>query len=83
MIQFKSSPYNIKNTEAKIPDHETKLLNLIEEGIKNKILKIYLQNTFLSFFHLITYLQLNILSRQKPKKEKYFLKNFDGIQYTN
>ena len=76
MIQFKSSPYNIKNTEAKIPDHEKKLLNLIEDGIKNKILKIYLSNTFLSFFQLTLYLLLNTLSRQRPKKEKYFLRHF-------
>jgi hypothetical protein len=77
MIQFKSSPYNIKNTNVKIPDHEKKLLNLIEDGIKNKILKDLPSKYISGFFSAhVVYLQLNILFRQRPKKEKYFLRPF-------
>jgi AcrR family transcriptional regulator len=84
MIQFKSSPYNIKNTEAKIPDHEKRLLKLIEEGIKNKILKDLPPKYISKFFsdHVIFTVEYIILTKTKERKI-FFETFFDGIKYKN
>ena len=84
MIQFKSSPYNIKNTEAKIPDHEKKLLNLIEDGIKNKILKDLPPKYISKFFSAHFIFTVEYIIQTKTKERKLFFETFfDGIKYTN
>jgi AcrR family transcriptional regulator len=83
MIQFKSSPYNI-NTEDKIPDHEKKLLNLIEEGIKNKILKDLPPKYISGFFSSHYIFTVEYIIQTKTKERKIFFETFfDGIKYTN
>ncbi|MFY9638833.1 MAG: TetR/AcrR family transcriptional regulator [Methanobacterium sp.] len=85
MIQFKSSPYNnIKNTENKIPDHEKKLLNLIEEGIKNKTLKDLPPKYISKFFSAHVTFTVEYIIQTKTKERKIFFETFfDGIKYTN
>ena len=84
MIQFKSSPYNIKNAEAKIPDHEKKLLNLIENGIKNKILKDLPPKYISDFFSAHYIFTVEYIIQTKTKERKIFFETFfDGIKYTN
>ena len=84
MIQFKSSPYNTRNTETKLPDHEQKLLNLIEDGIKNKILKDlspkYISRFFTSHF---TFTVEYILLTKTTERKIFFDTFFDGIKYKN
>ena len=84
MIQFKSSPYNNKNTESKLPDHEKKLLNLIDDGIKNKILKDlppkYISRFFSAHF---TFTVEYILQTGTQERKIFFETFFDGIKYTN
>jgi len=84
MIQFKSSPYNTKNTESKLPDHEKKLLNLIEDGIKNKILKDlppkYISRFFSAHF---TFTVEYILQTGTQERKIFFETFFDGIKYIN
>ena len=84
MIQFKSSPYNIKNTNIKIPDHERKLLNLIEDGIKNKILKDLPPKYISGFFSSHYIFTVEYIIQTKTKERKIFFETFfDGIKYTN
>ena len=84
MIQFKSSPYNIKNTEVKIPDHEKKLLNLIEDGIKNKIFKDLPPKYISKFFSAHFNFTVEYIIQIKTKERKIFFETFfDGIKYTN
>ena len=84
MIQFKSSPYNIKNTDIKIPDHEKKLLNLIEEGIKNKILKDLPPKYISRFFSSHYIFTVEYIIQTKTNERKIFFETFfDGIKYTN
>jgi AcrR family transcriptional regulator len=84
MIQFKSSPYNTNNTESKLPDHEKKLLNLIEDGIKNKILKDlppkYISRFFSAHF---TFTVEYILQTGTQERKIFFETFFDGIKYIN
>ncbi len=84
MIQFKSSPYNIKNTEAKIPDHENRLLKLIEDGVKNKILKDLPPKYISKFFSSHVNFNVEYIIQTKTKERKTFFKTFfDGIKYTD
>ena len=84
MIQFKSSPYNIKNTNVKIPDHEKKLLNLIEDGINNKILKDLPPKYISDFFSAHYIFTVEYIIQTKTKERKIFFETFfDGIKYTN
>ena len=84
MTQFKSSPYNIKNPKLKIPDHEKKLLNLIEEGIKNKILKDLPPKYISRFFSAHVTFTVEYIIQTKTKERKIFFETFfDGIKYTN
>lgn len=83
MIQFKSSPYHIKNTKLKIPDHEKKLLNLIENGIKNKILKDLPPKYIFRFFSAHVTFTVEYIIQTKTKERKIFFETFfDGIEYT-
>ncbi|MGB7968507.1 MAG: TetR/AcrR family transcriptional regulator [Methanobacterium sp.] len=84
MLQFKSSPYNIKNTNLKIPDHEKKLLNFIEDGIKNKILKDLPPKYISGFFSAHVGFTVEHIIKTKTKERKIFFETFfDGIKYTN
>ena len=84
MIQFKSSPYNIKNTEVKIPDHEKKLLNLIEDGIKNKILKDLPPKYIYDFFSAHYIFTVEYIIKTETRERKIFFETFfDGIKYPN
>ena len=84
MIQFKSSPYNIKNTKLKIPDYEKKLLNLIEDGIKNKILKDLPPKYISRFFSAHVTFTVEYIIQTNTKERKIFFETFfDGIKYTN
>jgi AcrR family transcriptional regulator len=84
MIQFKSSPYNIKNTESKIPDHEKNLLNLIKDGIKNKILKDLPPKYISRFFSAhVTFTVEYIIYTKTIERKIFFETFFDGIKYTN
>ena len=83
MIQFKSSPYTIKNAETKIPGHEIKLLNLIEDGIKNKILKDLPPKYISKFFSAHFIFTVEYIIQTKTKERKIFFETFfDGIKYT-
>ena len=82
LIQFKSSPYNTENTKLKIPDHGKKLVNLLEDGIKNKILKdlppIYISEFFSAHF-IFT---VEYIIQTKTKERKIFFETFfNGIKY--
>ena len=80
MIQFKSSPYNI-NTD-KIPDHEKKLLNLIEDGIKNKILRDLPPKYISGFFSAHYIFTVEYIIKTKTKERKIFFETFyNGIKY--
>ncbi|MEL7669552.1 helix-turn-helix domain-containing protein [Methanobacterium sp.] len=83
MIQFKSSPYNNKkNTKLKIPDHEKKLLNLIEDGIKNKTLKDLPPKYISKFFSAHVTFTVEYIIQTKTKERKIFFETFfDGIKY--
>jgi Transcriptional regulator len=82
MIQFKSSPYDIENTKLKIPDHEKKLLNLIEDGIKNKILKDLTPKYISRFFSAHVTFTVEYIVQTKTKERKIFFETFfDGIKY--
>ena len=84
MIQFKSSPYNIKNTNAEIQDHEKKLLNLIEDGIKNKILKDLPPKYIYDFFSAHYIFTVEYIIKTETRERKIFFETFfDGIKYTN
>jgi AcrR family transcriptional regulator len=84
MIQFKSSPYNIEVNEAKIPDHEKKLLNLIKDGIKNKILKDLPPKYISKFFSAHFVFTVEYIIQTKTKERKIFFETFfNGIKYTN
>lgn len=80
--QFKSSPYNINDPKLSIPDHKKKLLNLIEDGIKNKILKDlppkYISKLFSS--HVTSTVEYIIQTETKERKI-YFETFYDGIKY--
>lgn len=83
MIQFKSSPYDIENTKLKIPDHEKKLLNLIENGIQNKILKDLPPKYISRFFSAHVSFIVEYIIQTKTKERKIFFETFfDGIKYT-
>ena len=82
MIQFKSSPYNNKNIRLKIPDHEKKLLNLIEDGIKNKILKDLPPKYISRFFSAHVTFTVEYINQTKTKERKIFFETFfDGTKY--
>lgn len=84
MIQFKSSPYNIKNPKLKIPDHEKKLLDLIEEGIKNKTLKDLPPKYISKFFSAHVAFIVDYIIQTKTMERKIFFETFfDGIKYTD
>ena len=84
MIQFKSSPYNIKNDNVKIPDHEKRLLNLIEDGIKNRILKDLPPKYISGFFSSHYIFTVEYIIQTMTKERKIFFETFfDGIKYTN
>ena len=84
MIQFKSSPYNIKNPKIKIPDHEQKLLNLIEKGIKDKILKNLPPKYISGFFSNHVTMTVEYIIQTETKERKIFFETFfDGIKYTD
>jgi AcrR family transcriptional regulator len=84
MIQFKSSPYNIKIKQAKIQDHEKKLLNLIEDGIKNKILKDLPPKYISDFFSAHYIFTVEYIIKTETRERKIFFETFfDGIKYTN
>lgn len=84
LIQFKSSPYNINNPKAKIPDHKKKLFTLIEDGIKNKILKDLSPKYISSFFSAHVTFTVEYIIKTNTKERKIFFKTFfDGIKYTN
>jgi AcrR family transcriptional regulator len=80
-IQFKSSPYN-KNIKTKIPDHEKKLLKLIEDGIKNKVLKDlppkYISRLFSSH---VTFTVEYIIQTKTKEREIFFKTFYEGIKY--
>jgi len=82
-IQFKSSPYNIKNTKLKIPDHEKKLINLIENGIENKILKDLTPKYISRFFSAHVTFTVEYIIQTKTKERQIFFETFfDGIKYS-
>lgn len=84
LIQFKSSPYNIKNPKAKIPDHEKKLLNLIDDGIKSKILKDLPPKYIFRFFSAHVTFTVEYIIQTKTRERKIFFETFfDGIKYSD
>lgn len=82
-MQFKSSPYNIKNTKLKISDHEQKLLKFIENGIKNKILKDLPPKYISRFFSAHVTFTVEYIIQTNTKERKVFFETFfDGIKNT-
>jgi len=81
MLQFKSSPYN-RNIKLKIPDHEEKMFNLIENGVKSKVLKD-LSPTYISkfFSNHVTFTVEYIIKTNTKERELFFGTFFDGIKY--
>ena len=82
LIQFKSSPYNTENTKAKIPDHGKKLLNLLEDGIKNKIMKDLPPRYISEFFSAHFIFTVEYIIQTKTRERKIFFETFfNGIKY--
>jgi AcrR family transcriptional regulator len=81
LLQFKSSPYN-KNIKLKIADHEVKMFNLIENGIKTKILKELPPNYISRFFsNHVSFTVEYIIQTKTNERELFFETFFDGIKY--
>ncbi len=82
MLQFKSSPYKNQNTKLKIPDHEIKLINLIEDGINNKLLKDLHPKYISRFFSAhVTFTVEYIIQTKTNERKILFETFFDGIKY--
>ena len=74
----------LKIPNSKIQDHEKKLLNLIEDGIKNKILKDLPPKYISKFFSAHVTFTVEYIIQTKTKERKIFFETFfDGIKYTN
>ena len=84
MIQFNSSPYHTEAKEVKIRDFGKNMIKLIEDGIKNKILKDLPPKYILDFLvaHFIFTVDY-IIQTQTQERKIFFETFFDGIKYTN
>ena len=82
IMQFNLSPYHNEDTEAILPDFGKKLLNLIDEGIKNKILKDLPPKYIAEFFSAHFIFTVEYIIQTKTKERKMFFETFfDGIKY--
>ncbi len=84
IMQFDLSPYHTKDTEDKTPDIGNKWIELIEDGIKNKILDDLPPKYISEFFsaHFIFTVEYIIETKTKERK-KFFNTFFNGIKYPN
>ena len=79
--QFKASPYN-KNIKLKIQDHNEKLSNLIENGIKARLLKDLTPKYISKFFsNHVSFTVEYIIQSGTMERELFFDTLFDGIKY--
>ena len=82
IMQFDLSPYHTKDTKAKIPDSGKKWIKLIEDGIKNKILKDLPPRYISEFFSAHFIFTVEYIIETKTKERKIFFDSFfDGIKY--
>jgi AcrR family transcriptional regulator len=84
IMQFDLSPYHTKDTKAKTPDFGKKWIKLIEDGIKNKILKdlpsLYISEFFSAhFIFTVEY----IIETKTNERKIFFDTFFNGIKYTD
>lgn len=81
MSQFKSSPYNEK-IKIKISDYEEKMFNLIENGIKTKVLKDLSPKYISRFFsNHVTFTVEYIIQTGTQERNRFFETFYDGIKY--
>ena len=84
IMLFDLSPYHTKDTEAKTPDFGKLWLELIEEGIRNKILNDLPPRYISEFFSAHFIFTVEYIIQTKTKERKIFFETFfDGIKYTN
>ena len=84
IMQFDLSPYNTKDTEAKTPDFGKLWLELIEDGIKNKILNDLPPQYISEFFSAHFIFTVEYIIQTKTKERKIFFDTFfNGVKYTN
>jgi AcrR family transcriptional regulator len=84
IMQFDLSPYHKEDTEAKLSDFGKKSLELIEDGIKNKILDDLPPKYILDFFSAHFLFTVQYIIQTKTKERKIFFNTFfNGIKYTN
>jgi hypothetical protein len=83
-MQFDLSPYHTKDTKAKTPDFGKKWIKLIEDGIKNKILKDLPPRYISEFFSAHFIFTVEYIIETKTNERKIFFDTFfNGIKYTD
>jgi AcrR family transcriptional regulator len=84
IMQFDLSPYHTKDTKAKTPDFGKKWIKLIEDGIKNKILKDLPPRYISEFFSAHFIFTVEYIIETKTNERKIFFDTFfNGIKYTD
>jgi AcrR family transcriptional regulator len=82
MMQFNPSPYHTEEIEAKFRDLGKNIIKLIEDGIKNKILKDLPPKYILDFFWAHFIFTIEYIIQTKTKERKIFFETFfNGIKY--
>jgi hypothetical protein len=84
IMLFDLSPYHTKDTEAKTPDFGKLWLELIEEGIRNKILNDLPPRYISEFFSAHFIFTVEYIIQTKTKERKIFFDIFfNVVKYTN
>jgi len=82
MIQFNSSPYHKEAKEIKIRNFGKNMIKLIEDGIKNEILKDLPPKYILDFLSAHFIFTIEYIIQTKTKERKIFFDTlFNGIKY--
>ena len=82
MMQFNPSPYHTEDIESKFSDFGKNVVKLIEDGIKNKLLKDLPPEYILDFLSAHFTFTVEFIIRTKTKERKIFFETlFDGIKY--
>ncbi len=82
MMQFNPSPYCTEAIEAKFRDFGENMVKLIEDGIKNKLLKDLPPKYLLDFFSAHFIFTVEYIIQTKTKERKIFFETLlDGIKY--
>ncbi len=82
MMQFNPSPYHTEDIESKFSDFGKNVVKLIEDGIKNKLLKDLPPEYILDFLSAHFTFTVEFIIRTKTKERKIFFETLlDGIKY--